>query len=362
MDDDFESEHTGEDTLFSGASYSSLEGDGGSDTPESYPQGKSPTVVDDSEPSSLESNDTANESAESTGRSEQACERPRSLPDDVTGARYAYEARSPYRQNHPAEYSSWSNLVQRCRKRGYVLHPAYKTFPGFYGHLGPKPARDYSVDRIDPDNPEYGPANCRWASPALQTANRRNTRFLTDSQGQRYSAAEWSRRTGVSRTTILRRVDDLGWSVDDAVSTPAGSRRRYSSDGPAGPVPSERLIAVWRRVLREAHGQDFFSATKREAGMLRQATARLARDIHVDPLHLMEEVLTHWTLFTEYAEDMYGAYNSPAVPTPEYLLRWVNAAANWWVRHSEDHGLLDMDEPVSDHYEIGPRDGDDPDE
>jgi hypothetical protein len=39
-------------------------------------------------------------------------------------------------------------------------------------------------------------------------------------RGVARSAKEWARLTGISRSTIQRRVVDLGWSMERALTTP----------------------------------------------------------------------------------------------------------------------------------------------
>lgn len=91
-------------------------------------------------------------------------------------------------RSHP-HYKRWMAMRERCSwskhhkfadygGRGIKVCPQWADFQTYLAdiaHLGPCPP-GYTLDRIDNDG-NYEPGNVRWASPAEQLANRRQTRF-----------------------------------------------------------------------------------------------------------------------------------------------------------------------------------------
>ena len=78
------------------------------------------------------------------------------------------------------EYNSWNAMRQRCRsKPEYLDVPVCDRWAGesgflnFLADMGPRPTGT-TLDRRDGTR-GYEPANCRWASPKTQTANRKNS-------------------------------------------------------------------------------------------------------------------------------------------------------------------------------------------
>jgi len=86
------------------------------------------------------------------------------------------------------EHKIWKDMIKRCENqnnrayvdyggRGITVCPEWRlSFQAFYEHIGPRPAPDLSVDRIDNDR-GYEPGNVRWATRKEQANNKRKRRW-----------------------------------------------------------------------------------------------------------------------------------------------------------------------------------------
>lgn len=140
-----------------------------------------------------------------------------------------------------AEYRCWRLVKARCYgirnnmyknygARGVVMCDRWKSgedeFDGYQCFLldmGRKPSLKHSIDRIDV-NGNYEPGNCRWATPMEQGANMRRNVYL-EFAGLRLHLAEWGRRTGIKSGVISIRMNQLKWSVEEALTTPLYGKR-----------------------------------------------------------------------------------------------------------------------------------------
>lgn len=110
--------------------------------------------------------------------------------------------------NHP-DWANYGGRGVECR---------FESFEEFFAAIGPRPAKGWSVDRIDNER-HYESGNLRWADKVQQNRNRRNNRLVTF-QGETLCLAEWAERLGIHHNTLQRRVA-LGWPVELALKPKA---------------------------------------------------------------------------------------------------------------------------------------------
>lgn len=126
---------------------------------------------------------------------------------------------------HPL-YSTWKHMISRCHNpldrafknygaRGISVCDAWRnSFLAFVNDMGDKPS-DYEIDRKD-NNGNYCKENCHWVSPEINSNNRRSSVKLTF-DGKTLSIMQWSRLTGINRTTISARLASR-WPIHKALT------------------------------------------------------------------------------------------------------------------------------------------------
>lgn len=134
------------------------------------------------------------------------------------------------------EYMCWHSLIQRCcnpNDAGYhryggrgitVCGRWLESFSNFLADMGRRPSPAHSIDRID-NHSGYNADNCRWATRKEQQSNVRNNRILT-LNGVSRTLMQWSEATGIPRTALKNRIDEHGWSIEDALTKPLKADRR----------------------------------------------------------------------------------------------------------------------------------------
>lgn len=123
-------------------------------------------------------------------------------------------------------YKSWAKMIERCTNpkairferygaRGIGVCDRWKNFQNFIADMGER-KDGTSLDRID-NNKGYEPGNCRWATSTEQARNRSVTRLMTVN-GATKPVAEWAAIAGVSRNTLIARIDRYGMTHAQAVT------------------------------------------------------------------------------------------------------------------------------------------------
>ena len=131
-------------------------------------------------------------------------------------------------QSESLTYSTWERMKNRCSNprhdkyaryggRGIKVCKRWQKFENFLADMGPRPGRDYSIERSDTDG-DYEPSNCFWMVTKHQARNRSDNRLLTF-DGKTLCVAEWCERFGIPQARVLARLK-LGWSVTEALTIP----------------------------------------------------------------------------------------------------------------------------------------------
>ncbi len=131
------------------------------------------------------------------------------------------------------EYNIWQAMRQRCGNPNNAAYRIYGgagikvctrwqgSFQAFLADMGPRPA-GRSLDRKNGTG-DYTPENCRWATLVEQSGNRSCVPKFRVS-GVTYSGlAAACRAFKLGRATVRGRLA-RGWSVGEALRTPAGPR------------------------------------------------------------------------------------------------------------------------------------------
>lgn len=111
-------------------------------------------------------------------------------------------------------YHSWMAMVQRCTNPARPSYPRYggrgigfperwAVFENFLADVGERPA-GRTLDRIRNDE-DYGPANCRWATPAEQAQNRSSNVIYVEGDRQGLTSW-WANELGISSSVAQHRM------------------------------------------------------------------------------------------------------------------------------------------------------------
>lgn len=124
------------------------------------------------------------------------------------------------------EYAIWKGMRNRCLNPNAKAFSTYKdrapddsweSFGTFISDMGPRPSADHSIERLDNSKP-YSKANCVWALPKIQSRNTNRNRIYSRN-GETKCLADWADSFGISRGTLLSRIDG-GMGFEEAITKP----------------------------------------------------------------------------------------------------------------------------------------------
>ena len=136
-------------------------------------------------------------------------------------------------------YNTWSGIVQRCNNKNSKSYKNYGkrkikvcnrwnpkrggSFINFLNDVGEIP-KGLTLDRTD-NNGDYSPDNWRLVPPKEQSRNtRRNINIIYDKK--EICLKDYCKIKNLNYSTILTRINHLGWSIRKALNTPVKKYRR----------------------------------------------------------------------------------------------------------------------------------------
>lgn len=133
-------------------------------------------------------------------------------------------------------YVIWSNMKARCYNPKNTMYKNYggrgisvcdewkNSFEDFSEWaLKNGYVEGLSIERINVDD-GYNPNNCTWITLKEQSLNQRRSHRLT-AFGRTQTIKEWSEESGIKYDTIERRINQYGWSAEDAVTIKEHGKR-----------------------------------------------------------------------------------------------------------------------------------------
>ncbi|MDX0601801.1 hypothetical protein GOD78_11000 [Sinorhizobium medicae] len=182
-------------------------------------------------------------------------------------------------------HGHFNSMHARAKAEGNEVNPSWCGDSGFACFLidvGPIPQRDRSLDRIEYDDPEYGPGKVRWATPREQANNRKNTLRVYD--------------------PIARERDPLTIVAERRELSAKAMRHRLDRGADPDHVVGEMLLEKAKKGQKTSSGKIAFTPPAE----LERADASHRADIPTRPPVARINVKTDW----------------PANLTAEYRARW----------------------------------------
>lgn len=134
------------------------------------------------------------------------------------------------------EYIAWAAMRRRCNNPNNPSYPRYggrgirvcdrwKEYANFLADMGRCPY-GLTLERVD-RHKDYEPANCIWASYAVQNRNTSQNVILT-LNGETMCLQDWCRHFGILRPTVIRRMR-ANWPLERLFIPPLKHYRTATS-------------------------------------------------------------------------------------------------------------------------------------
>jgi len=136
------------------------------------------------------------------------------------------------------EYRIWAAVKSRCLNkkssnykyyggRGITICERWRnSFQNFWDDMGPRPNKDYSIDRINNDK-GYSKENCRWTDKTEQARNQR----LSSLNKSGCKGVSWNEKSKKweANITIFKKREYLGQfeNLDDAIEARKKAENKY---------------------------------------------------------------------------------------------------------------------------------------
>lgn len=159
--------------------------------------------------------------------------------------------------SHPL-YDTWKRMVYRCTSpkatdyayyggRGIDVCERWRdSFDSFVADMGDRPP-GMTIERKN-NSLGYSPTNCIWATRQTQSRNTRWNRMLTF-RGETKCVGAWAEELGMDLGVICHRLDQCGWSVAQALTTPLQQMRPRASAQMVELHGETKSLADWCRIL-----------------------------------------------------------------------------------------------------------------
>lgn len=107
-------------------------------------------------------------------------------------------------------YGARGIVVCKEWKDDYQVFKEWALLNGYHNYL--------TIERRDNEK-GYFPQNCTWIVKSEQPKNRRSNNYITYN-GETKTLSEWARLSGIQREVLRDRINNYGWSIEKALTTP----------------------------------------------------------------------------------------------------------------------------------------------